>query len=61
MDKKKNRKMRSLLQFAGFGFPALFVWMTVIIVPFIYGIWITFTDWKITLQYLRIRLLCHHF
>ena len=46
MDKKKNRKMRSLLQFAGFGFPALFVWMTVIIVPFIYGIWITFTDWN---------------
>lgn len=23
-----------------------FIWATVIIIPFIYGIWITFTDWN---------------
>lgn len=46
MIKKKNKKVADVLQFAGFGFPALFVWMTVVIVPFIYGIWITFADWN---------------
>lgn len=34
------------MQFIGFGLPAAFIWMTVIIIPFIYGIWITFTDWN---------------
>lgn len=34
------------MQFAGFAFPSVFIWATVIIIPFIYGIWITFTDWN---------------
>lgn len=46
MTKKKNKKLINVLQFAGFGFPALFIWMSVVIIPFIYGIWITFTDWN---------------
>ena len=46
MTKKKNKKLINVLQFAGFGFPALFFWMSVVIIPFIYGIWITFSDWN---------------
>ena len=43
---KKTKKLKSVLQFAGFGLPSFFIWLTVIIIPFIYGIWITFTDWN---------------
>lgn len=43
---KKNKRVRNVLQFMGFGLPAVFIWCTVIIIPFIYGIWITFTDWN---------------
>lgn len=46
MSKRAARKLRSVMQFAGFGLPAVFIWVTVIIIPFIYGIWITFTDWN---------------
>jgi len=41
MDKKKN-----ILQFVGFALPATFMWVSILIIPFIYGIWITFTDWN---------------
>ena len=35
-----------MLQFAGFGLPATFIWAAVVIIPFLYGIGITFTDWN---------------
>ena len=46
MKKISNKKVGKALQFAGFALPATFIWLTVVIVPFIYGIWITFTDWN---------------
>jgi len=46
MNKHSNEKGRNVLQFLGFGMPSLFVWLSVILIPFIYGIWITFTDWN---------------
>lgn len=42
----KRQRTRAILQFIEFGLPATFIWATVVIVPFIYGIWITFTDWN---------------
>lgn len=42
----KNKKLGNVIQFAGFGLPALFIWLSVVIIPFIYGIAITFTDWN---------------
>ncbi|MBP5159387.1 MAG: sugar ABC transporter permease [Lachnospiraceae bacterium] len=42
----RSKKLRSTLQFAGFALPSFFIWLTVVIAPFIYGIWITFTDWN---------------
>ncbi len=41
MDKKKN-----ILQFVGFALPTTFMWVSILIIPFVYGIWITFTDWN---------------
>lgn len=46
MNKQKNKTVRKVLQFAGFGLPATFIWLSVVFVPFIYGIGITFTDWN---------------
>lgn len=46
MGKSGTKKIRNILQFIGFGLPATFIWLTVIIIPFIYGVWITFTDWN---------------
>lgn len=46
MNRQKTKKVRSVLQFVGFGLPSVFIWTTVIIIPFIYGVWITFTDWN---------------
>lgn len=46
MVKHNNPKVKNILQFLGFGMPSLFVWLSVILIPFIYGIWITFTDWN---------------
>ena len=43
---ENRKKLLKVLQFAGFGFPALFIWFAVVIVPFLYGIGITFTDWN---------------
>lgn len=42
----KKQRRREVLQFIEFGLPATFIWATVVILPFIYGIWITFTDWN---------------
>ncbi len=42
-----NKKKRAdVLQFAGFVVPSALIWGTVVIIPFIYGVWITFTDWN---------------
>lgn len=46
MKKSKNTTIRNVLQFAGFGLPATLIWCFIVIVPFVYGIWITFTDWN---------------
>lgn len=46
MNRKSGRKIKNILQFAGFGFPALFIWSTVVLIPFLHGIGITFTDWN---------------
>lgn len=46
MGNLKKKRVRSVLQFAGFGLPATFIWIAVVIIPFVYGIGITFTDWN---------------
>ena len=46
MNRKSSKRIKNILQFMGFGLPATFIWITVVIIPFIYGIWITFTDWN---------------
>ena len=46
MNKQAVKKAKKIAQFAGFGLPATFIWVTVVILPFIYGIWITLTDWN---------------
>lgn len=46
MNKQTVKQTRNVLQFVMFGLPATFIWATVIIIPFIYGVWITFTDWN---------------
>lgn len=46
MEKSKRKNTEKILQFAGFGLPSLFIWVTVVIIPFIYGVYITFTDWN---------------
>lgn len=46
MRNRRNRKIQNMLQFAGFGLPATLIWAAVVIIPFLYGIGITFTDWN---------------
>lgn len=46
MKTSKKNQIEGILQFAGFGLPAIFIWLAVVIVPFLYGIGITFTDWN---------------
>lgn len=46
MGNRRNRKIQNMLQFAGFGLPATLIWAAVVIIPFLYGIGITFTDWN---------------
>lgn len=46
MGNRRNRKIQNVLQFAGFGLPATLTWAAVVIIPFLYGIGITFTDWN---------------
>ena len=44
--------------FAGFGLPALIIWASVVLIPFMFGIWITFTDWNglaMEIHYLGIK------
>ena len=41
-----KRKSSSVKEFLLFGFPSFFIWFSVVIIPFIYGLWITFTDWN---------------
>ncbi len=41
---KKN--LNSILLFLLFAGPVVFIWFSVVIIPFLYGIGITFTDWN---------------
>ncbi len=41
-----HKKLRNILAFILFVSPAVFIWFTVVIIPFLYGIGITFTDWN---------------
>lgn len=40
------KKVKNPALFAIFVFPAVFIWFTVVMIPFLYGIGITFTDWN---------------
>lgn len=46
MSSYANRKSRNILLFLLFVAPCAFIWLSVVIVPFLYGIGITFTDWN---------------
>ncbi|MBR4831754.1 MAG: sugar ABC transporter permease, partial [Butyrivibrio sp.] len=46
MTNNLRKRLNSIFCFAGFGLPALIIWASVVLIPFIYGIWITFTDWN---------------
>lgn len=46
MKAQKLKKLKNVLHFAGFGMPAVFIWVAVVIIPFLYGLGITFTDWN---------------
>ena len=41
-----QKKTRNILAFLLFVAPAVMIWFSVVIVPFLYGIGITFTDWN---------------
>ncbi|MBO4457695.1 MAG: sugar ABC transporter permease [Butyrivibrio sp.] len=41
-----RKRFGDILCFAGFGLPALVIWISVVLIPFIFGIWITLTDWN---------------
>lgn len=43
--KKKNQKLYDIGTFLGFAGPASFAFIAVIIVPFLYGLYLTFTSW----------------
>jgi len=52
-EKGKLARLRSRLIFTG---PTLFIFFTVMIVPFFYGIYLTFTDWDgISTRYSFVR------
>lgn len=42
----KRQSHKEVLRFCGFALPSTFIWTTVVLIPFIYGIIITFTDWN---------------
>ena len=46
MIRSGRKKFTSVREFMLFGFPSFFIWFSVVIIPFIYGFWITFTDWN---------------
>ena len=41
-----KRAITNALEFSLFGLPSFLIWFSVVIIPFIYGFWITFTDWN---------------
>jgi len=41
-----HNQMKNIGLFMLFVLPAVFIWFTVVIIPFLYGIGITFTDWN---------------
>ena len=41
-----EKRVRNTGQFMLFAFPAAFIWASVVLIPFIYGVGITFTDWN---------------
>lgn len=43
VEKKRSNKWKDLLLFSG---PTLFIFFTVVILPFLYGIYLTFTNWN---------------
>ncbi|SKB92638.1 raffinose/stachyose/melibiose transport system permease protein [Lachnospiraceae bacterium] len=45
MQGRKN-SLSNVLEFSLFGLPSFVIWFSVVIIPFIYGLWITFTDWN---------------
>lgn len=44
--KGKRKTLQNIQEFILFGLPSTFIWFSVVIIPFIYGLWITFTDWN---------------
>ena len=46
MERQKKKHTGAVMQFMGFALPATFIWAAVVIIPFLYGIGITFTDWN---------------
>ena len=42
----KKRTLYNIKLFLIFAFPAVFIWFSVVVIPFLYGIGITFTDWN---------------
>lgn len=45
MKKKKGTMLGNTKLFLLFAFPAIFIWVSVVVIPFFYGLGITFTDW----------------
>ena len=45
MKKKKGTALGNAKLFLLFAFPAIFIWVSVVVIPFFYGLGITFTDW----------------
>lgn len=46
MEDKMAKKKASIRIFLLFVLPAMFIWITVVLIPFIYGLFITLTDWN---------------
>lgn len=45
MKAKKKSNLGNVKLFLIFALPAAFIWISVVVIPFIYGVGITFTDW----------------
>lgn len=45
MKKKKGNLLGNTKLFLLFALPAIFIWVSVVVIPFFYGVGITFTDW----------------
>lgn len=45
MKKKKGNLLGNIKLFLLFALPAIFIWVSVVVIPFFYGVGITFTDW----------------